>query len=156
VSKSNVLSIFGCAYFMLAATGGFSHELPHLAPRPHVRTAPAAAARRADRKPRHLPVQVGIASWYGPHRQGMITASGQRFDLHKMTAAHNTLPFNTKARVINLENGRSVEVTINDRGPHVRGRIIDLSEHAARRLGMKKKGLARVEVEPLGTRLAME
>jgi len=107
---------------------------------------------------RRLHSQIGIASWYGPRHQGLITASGQRFDRNKLTAAHNTLPLNTKARVIDLENGKSVEVTINDRGPHVRGRVIDLSERAARRLGMKKKGLARVEIEPIGrvgTRLAL-
>jgi len=93
--------------------------------------------------------QIGIASWYGLRHQGRRTASGARFDLNKLTAAHNSLPLNSKARVTNLENGRSVEVTINDRGPAVKGRVIDLSEHAARTLGMKERGLALVKIQPL-------
>jgi rare lipoprotein A len=93
-------------------------------------------------------VQVGIASWYGPQHQGRLTANGEIFDMRKLTAAHPTLPLASKARVTNLENGKSVKVRINDRGPYVGGRIIDLSEKAARRLGMKEQGLARVRVEP--------
>ena len=98
--------------------------------------------------------QVGIASWYGRDHQGRLTASGRPFDPHKLTAAHNTLPLNTKAKVVNLENGRSVEVTIDDRGPGIPGRVIDLSERAAQRLGMKKQGLALVKIEPLPYRVA--
>ena len=98
--------------------------------------------------------QVGIASWYGLDHQGRFTASGKPFDARKLTAAHNTLPLNTKAKIVNLENGKSVEVTINDRGPGIPGRVIDLSEHAARRLGMKKEGLALVRIEPLPYKVA--
>lgn len=103
-----------------------------------------------------LKAQVGVASWYGLDHEGMRTASGQPFDRRKLTAAHNTLPLNTKARVTNLENGKSVEVTINDRGPGISGRVIDLSERAARRLGMTKKGLAVVKIEPLPFKLALD
>jgi rare lipoprotein A (peptidoglycan hydrolase) len=95
------------------------------------------------------PVQVGVASWYGLDHQGRLTASGKKFDRSKLTAAHPSLPLNTKAKVTNLENGRSVEVTINDRGPGAPGRAIDLSERAAKTIGMKKEGLAPVAIEPL-------
>lgn len=89
---------------------------------------------------------VGLASWYGAHWQGRITASGKPFNDRKMTAAHRTLPLDTRVKVTNLENGRSVEVTITDRGPYVPGRVIDLSKAAARKLGMLKQGLAPVRI----------
>ena len=89
----------------------------------------------------------GVASWYGRKFQGHRTASGERFDRRRLTAAHRSLPLGTRARVTNLENGRSVEVTVTDRGPYVRGRIIDLSERAAQLIGIKEDGLARVAIE---------
>lgn len=98
--------------------------------------------------------QVGIASWYGDRHQGRMTASGQIFDQNRLTAAHRTLPLDTKARVTNLENGRSVEVTVNDRGPYIRGRVIDLSARAARELGMTRRGLALVRIEVLSPETA--
>lgn len=91
--------------------------------------------------------QVGIASWYGSRHHGRRTASGERFDMRAMTAAHRTLPMDTVVRVTNLENDRTVMVRINDRGPYVPGRVIDLSSEAARALGMRRKGLARVRIE---------
>ena len=91
--------------------------------------------------------RTGIASWYGKHLHGRPTASGERFNERAMTAAHPTLPFGTRVRVTNLENGRSVQLTINDRGPFVRGRIIDVSRAAASVLGFERKGLARVRVQ---------
>jgi rare lipoprotein A (peptidoglycan hydrolase) len=96
---------------------------------------------------RHL-TQAGIASWYGPRFHGRRTASGEVFNQHKMTAAHRTLRFGTIV-VVTKANGRSVEVRINDRGPFIRGRIIDLSRAAAAALGMKNAGLATVEVQPV-------
>ena len=90
--------------------------------------------------------QCGIASWYGRHWRGRRTASGVRFDDRKLTAANLALPLKTKARVTNLANGRSVEVVVNDRGPYIAGRIIDLSAGAARALGMLKDGLADVAI----------
>jgi rare lipoprotein A len=93
--------------------------------------------------------QSGIASFYG-YGAGSQTASGQRFNPNDMTAAHRTLPFGTKVRVTNKNNGKSVVVTINDRGPFIRGRIIDLSTAAAGVIGMKGAGVARVTVERLG------
>src|SRR5215213_962053 len=92
-------------------------------------------------------VERGEASWYGPGFHGRKTASGERFDQQKLTAAHMELPLGTKAIVTNLENGRSVEVEINDRGPYVPGRAIDLSKAAAREIGMIEAGVAPVLVE---------
>ena len=90
---------------------------------------------------------TGKASWYGLRRTwGKKTASGERYDPNKLTAAHRRLPLGTKVEVTNLENGRTVVVTINDRGPYVPGRIIDLSVAAARGLRMKRKGLAKVRL----------
>jgi len=93
--------------------------------------------------------QQGLASWYGPRFHGRRTANGERFNKFHLTAAHRTLPFNTRVRVTNLQNGRSVVVRINDRGPYVRGRIIDLSYAAARLLGMRAHGVVLVKVEIL-------
>lgn len=90
---------------------------------------------------------VGKASWYGPGFHGKRTASGQRFNQNAMTAAHRSLPIGSKARVTNLRNGRSVEVTINDRGPHTGGRVIDLSRAAARHIAMG--GTATVQIVAL-------
>jgi len=93
--------------------------------------------------------QVGIASWYGPGYHGKRTASGEIFDMYAMTAAHKTLPFNTIVKVVDLETGRWVIVRINDRGPFVPGRIIDLSYAAAKELGILEKGTARVGLKVL-------
>ena len=92
----------------------------------------------------------GRASWYGADFQGSPTASGELFDMYGLTAAHRTLPLGSRARVTNLDNGRSVVVRINDRGPFYDGRVVDLSYEAAREIGMVPAGTARVEVAPLG------
>jgi len=91
--------------------------------------------------------QVGEASFYGPGFHGKKTANGETFDQNEKTAAHPTLPLGTKATVTNLDNGTSVDVTINDRGPYVKGRDIDLSKGAAKELGMTKDGVAPVKIE---------
>jgi len=88
-----------------------------------------------------------MGTWYGKEAQGGPTASGERFDRNKFTAAHRTLPLGTRVRVTNTKNGRSVEVRINDRGPYGGGRIIDVSEAAARELGIIQAGVAPVTVE---------
>lgn len=101
-------------------------------------------------KPRPMPipnVHVGAASWYGPGFNGKKTASGDIFDERKFTAAHKTIPLGTKAKVTHVNNGKSVEVLINDRGPYVEGRMIDLSHAAAKALGMVDNGIAEVQVE---------
>jgi rare lipoprotein A len=97
--------------------------------------------------PPPAPGQVGMASWYGPGFDGRATASGERFDQDDLTAAHRRLPLGTHVRVTNLANGRSVVVRINDRGPYARGRLIDVSRAAARRIGMTEHGVTRVHVE---------
>ena len=93
--------------------------------------------------------ETGLAPWYGKPYHGRPTASGERFNRHDLTAAHRTLPFGTVVEVKHLGNGRSVKVTINDRGPFVKGRILDLSEAAAKRLNMVNEGVARVRVTVL-------
>jgi rare lipoprotein A len=93
--------------------------------------------------------QKGVASYYADRFHGRKTASGVRYDKTALTAAHKTLPLGTKVRVTNLKNGESVEVEINDRGPHVKGRVVDLSKAAARELGMMSSGLVKVQVEVL-------
>jgi rare lipoprotein A len=92
----------------------------------------------------------GMASWYGYDGSGNKTASGERYNPEGLTAAHRTLPLGTKIRVTNTRNGRSVVVRINDRGPYIRGRIVDLSAGAARILGMIRSGVAPVNLEVLG------
>jgi rare lipoprotein A len=88
-----------------------------------------------------------VASWYGPPFHGRRAANGEVFDMHKMTAAHRTLPFESVVRVTNLTNGRSVDVRITDRGPFVQGRILDLSLAAARELGLELMGIGPVRLE---------
>jgi rare lipoprotein A len=96
------------------------------------------------------PTQTGIASWYGPGFHGRLTASGIVYDQNDLTAAHQTLPLGTQVMVTNLDNGKAVEVMINDRGPFVKGRIIDLSYAAARSIGMIGPGTIPVRVEVIG------
>jgi len=114
------VSVAGCA-----TTGGLSNRPPSAA-------------------------ETGLASYYDSRHQGNATASGARYDETTLTAAHRTLPFGTRVRVTNLGNDRSVELTINDRGPFVRGRIIDVSRRAARDLGFLRDGTAKVRVEVMG------
>lgn len=93
--------------------------------------------------------QSGVASWYGPGFHGKTSASGTVYDQHELTAAHQTLPLGARVMVTNLNNGKSTEVTINDRGPFAKGRIIDLSYTAAQSLGMIGAGTAPVRIEVL-------
>jgi len=89
-------------------------------------------------------IEEGIASWYGPNFHGKLTADGEKYDMNQLTAAHRTLPFNTIVKVKNLDNGKTVNVRINDRGPYAKNRIIDLSKKAAKKLGMLGPGTAHV------------
>jgi rare lipoprotein A len=93
------------------------------------------------------PVQTGMASWYGPNFHGKQTANQEVYNMYDLTAAHQTLPFGTRVMVTNLNNNRSVEVRINDRGPFVKGRVIDLSYAAARVIDMVGSGTAPVRIE---------
>lgn len=108
----------------------------------------SAKARAAAMPAGSGPFEDGIASWYGGSFHGRTTANGEKFDMHAMTAAHKTLKFGTMVRVVDKDTGKSVVVRINDRGPYVAGRVIDLSMAAAEALGTKSKGTARVELWP--------
>jgi len=94
-----------------------------------------------------MPLEQGLASWYGVPFHGRRTASGETYDMHQLTAAHRTLPFGTLVRVTNLRNGRKTEVRINDRGPFIEDRVIDLSLGAARALDMVARGVVPVRLE---------
>jgi rare lipoprotein A len=127
----------GCA----AGGGGFPSGGP-LGPNPDI---PGEGSSHHERSWS----QVGLASYYGAEFHGSSTATGRSYDERELTAAHRSLPFGTRVRVTNISSGRSVVVTITDRGPFVRGRIIDVSWKAARELGFLRSGLAKVRVETL-------
>lgn len=91
--------------------------------------------------------ETGMASWYGGRWHGRKTANGERFDQNSMTAAHRRLPFNTRVRVTNLRTGQSAVVRINNRGPYIRGRVIDVSRAAAQKIGIHRGGVGRVKLE---------
>lgn len=91
----------------------------------------------------------GQASWYGAYHQGKPTASGERFNQHKFTAAHRTLPFGTRVKVTNTLSNKSVTVRINDRGPYAKGRVIDLSRAAAQEINIVNRGVAPVRLQVL-------
>ena len=133
-----------CALALVAAGCASTARPGRRASAPAARTAPAAA--------RPGEVEEGLASWYGEPYHGRPTASGPRYDMWAMTAAHRTLPFGTVVRVTNLDSKRQAEVTINDRGPFVAGRILDLSRRAAEALGAIGPGVipVRLEVERVG------
>lgn len=90
---------------------------------------------------------TGVASWYGDKYHGRLTANGETYNQFKLTAAHRTLPFNTLLKVTNLKNGKSVLVRVNDRGPFIRGRILDLSYAAAREIDMVEDGIQKVNIK---------
>lgn len=122
---------------------------PHSSESSQARANPASQAATNQikaHKPRK-PYQVGTASWYGSDFEGKPTASGEPYNMYDLTAAHPTLPLGSMVRVTNLRNGRVVVVRVNDRGPIVPGRIIDVSYSAARVLKFKEKGLQRVRLD---------
>ena len=112
-----------------------------------IRPVQSKAANRKAARHRLRPYQVGTASWYGREFEGKPTATGEPYDMHEFTAAHMTLPLGTWVKVTNLRNGNWVVVRINDRGPVVPGRIIDLSYGAARMLNFKSRGLTQVRLD---------
>lgn len=111
--------------------------------------APTGSVDAQSAAQAQAPHETGVASWYGVPFHGRLTASGERYDMEAMTAAHKSLPFGARVLVSCLDTGLSVEVRINDRGPFVAGRIIDLSAAAGRALGLERRGLARVELRLL-------
>lgn len=132
--------------------------------RQHAGNFPPPAPAGTRRQPRTsnqpaVPIvqgEQGLASWYGRPYNGRPTSSGEIYNMYAMTAAHRTLPFGTHVRVYDLDNGQTVEVRINDRGPFVEGRIIDLSYAAARAMGMAGAGIARVRLEILNPAVLSE
>jgi len=124
---------------------GCKHEQPP--PMPVAQVQPQPQRPQRPRQPRLGRGQIGIASWYGRAFAGKRTASGERFDPNALTAAHRTLPLGSTARVTDTASGHSVQVRINDRGPFLRGRIIDLSRQAAMRLDMTRDGMTEVRVQ---------
>lgn len=167
--SAGAAAVAGLMLLLLAACAAEAHppaglradlRAPLAAPAaPIARPAPAAelAALPPAVEPAAKPVPepgvaeslTGLASWYGTKFHGRLTASGERYDMAALTAAHQTLPFGSRVRVTNLDNGRSVVVTINDRGPFVESRLIDLSHAAAKQLGLLQDGVAEVRVDVL-------
>ena len=117
---------------------------------------PGHKNRAALHRPSHSLVQVGTASWYGRRHAGLLTANGERFDPQAMTCAHRTLPLGSMVKVTDIASGKHVSLEVNDRGPYVRGRIVDLSEGAARELGVGESGLMKVRVEVVSVAQAEE
>ncbi len=117
-----------------------------------VNTRSKATTVAPGKTARTKPYQIGTASWYGSYFQGRATASGEPYDMYDLTAAHPTLPLGSWVRVTNLRNGRAVVVRINDRGPIVPGRIIDLSYNSARVLHFGSQGLQRVRLDVVNNR----
>jgi len=133
----SALAGFGCASVPHGRLAADLTSVDRMAPAPTPMTRAMGA------------IQVGIASFYHSSLVGNLTANGERYDEGALTAAHRTLGLGTRVRVTNLENRRSVVVTVNDRGPYAKGRIIDLSRRAARVLGFVHDGVTKVKVEPL-------
>lgn len=124
---------------------GFTHRLGGDADVPNDRARVAKPGLAAPQRPAlgmraGRDLQRGVASWYGPGFHGRRTANGERFDMHELTAAHKTLPFGTRVLVHSPRTGKQVVVRINDRGPFIKGRVIDLSKAAAKALGIKSRG----------------
>ena len=149
------LVLYAVAIAGLAACAPSSHTA-HEAPAPTVPDAPTPVAHDAlpvapivHEAPRSRRIIVGRASWYGSFHHGRPTANGDRFDMYALTAAHRTLRLGTRVRVTNLANGKSVVVRVNDRGPYIKGRILDLSRGAAAVLGAVDAGVFPVQITVL-------
>ena len=133
--------VIGCAVAVVVALSVTSGALPRAA------LAPSPCSRAVSPPPAHQ--EVGLASWYGEELQGSATTSGEPFDMNALTAAHRRLPLGTRITVTNLTNHRSVVLRVNDRGPNVAGRLLDVSKAAAERLGFRGVGITKVKVIPL-------
>jgi rare lipoprotein A len=131
---ANAIAIALAALVFAMCVGCGTHS------RAHVPRAPSPPARIGQ-------TETGIASWYGNPYNGRHTASGEIYDMQQLTAAHRTLPFNTWLEVTNLSNGKQVDVRITDRGPFIKGRIIDLSLRAAQEIDMIREGIVRVRIK---------
>ena len=137
------LAVFFCVAGFGAAQGNSGSDHDRSSPKQHQPT-PATKSKNSKKS---KPYQVGTASWYGSYFEGKETASGEPYNMHDLTAAHPSLPLGTFVKVTNLRNGKAVVVRVNDRGPVVDGRIIDLSYGAAEVIGMKSRGIQRVRLD---------
>jgi rare lipoprotein A len=137
------LALVLCVAGLGAAQGNSGSDHDRISPVKH-KPKPATKSTHAKRA---RPYQVGTASWYGSYFDGKETASGEPFDMYDLTAAHPTLPLGTFVKVTNLRNGKSVVVRVNDRGPVVEGRIIDLSYQAACVLHLEHQGIQEVRLD---------
>ena len=150
-------------FFLIAAVSfvffldGCSQRSPyatsHTSKARHKATMRSYRVRGRTYRPTYVSVgdtMRGISSWYGPNFHGKYTSNGEIYNMHRMTAAHKTWPMDTIVKVENLSNGRSVVVRINDRGPFVRGRVIDCSYAAGKKLGLDRTGIAKVKLTVLG------
>jgi len=149
-SKSFIPALLIVISFLLTACGP-KHRIVYKKPAPppekkEEKPIPEIKIEKRESKE----VQYGVASWYGGEFHGRPTSSGEIYDMYQLTYAHNTLPLGTTVMVTNLENGRSLELKVNDRGPFVKERIIDLSYAAAQILGIWEMGTAFVKVEVIG------
>ena len=157
------------AFFVFLAGCSHNPAKVAVAPPPPIEQRPAATphaepsetpdladsiAVPLDRKP--LLVETGIASWYGPPYHNRRASNGEIYDMHAMTAAHRTLPLGSIVRVTNIENGDSAVVRITDRGPFIEGRIVDLSQAAAKKVGLVQKGTGQVRIEVLQAPASIE
>jgi len=159
VSRGFAPALVGSITLMLAlagcATSRGTGPAPSTEAKPEAKPEEAKPDAKPETKPSTKPEaapstgQTGEASWYGEPHHGRRTASGETYDMYQLTAAHPTLPLGTRVLVTNLKNGRAVEVRINDRGPHVPGRLIDLSFAAAQQLGVASSGTIPVRIRVL-------
>ena len=152
--RADARSWLGCAFvLMLAACGSSDRPAPPAAePGPHFKIGQPYKINGRWYYPEFVTEYeaVGVASWYGHSYHGRLTANGEVYDMYALTAAHPTLQLPSVVEVVNLENGRSLVLRVNDRGPFVDDRLIDLSLAAARELGFERQGLAQVQVRYLG------
>ena len=147
------LSIWWSAALVLGlAACGSGSSSPAKGPNPHFKIGQPYQINGTWYHPEFVTAYeaVGIASWYGHSYHGRLTANGEVYDMHALTAAHPTLQLPSVVEVVNLDNGRSLVLRVNDRGPFVKNRLIDLSLAAARELGFERQGLAQVQVRYLG------
>jgi len=140
--------------FLIIGFGGCAQKKKY---KKHKKRSPATMRTYCVRGKTYSPDYVrigqkmrGISSWYGPNFHGKQTSNGERYNMHARTAAHKTWPMNTMVKVTNLQNGKSTIVRINDRGPFVKGRIIDCSYAAGKEIGLDRMGIAKVQIQVLG------
>lgn len=147
IGPAQVRTLLRCLLVIILLTSCTRQPRPPLVPDPPLSPPPGPAPSVPAPLAPPSPIQYGLASWYGRERHGQRTASGEIYDSGQLTAAHRTAPFGTYVLVTNLENGQTVQVRINDRGPATAGRVLDLSYAAAHQLGMVRTGVTRVKVE---------